>query len=153
MKNTLSTVHRTAAIMATLLIFSFFTSSLLVELFGTLHQVLVVKTAILYGVGILIVLMALTGITGAKLAPNVKKGPIARKKKRMPFVAMNGLLILLPAAIYLQHLASVGQFDVTFYSIQVIELIAGFINLSLMVMNIRDARTLKQSPRLKERKV
>lgn len=147
MKNTLSIIHRASAMMATLLIFSFFTSSLLVELFGDLHQVLAVKTIILYGVGVLIVLMALTGITGAKMAQNANKGPIGRKKKRMPFVAMNGLLILLPAAIYLQHLASIGQFDVTFYSIQAIELIAGFINLSLMVLNIRDARTLKKPTR------
>ncbi len=67
-----------------------------------------------------------------------KKGLVGAKKKRMPFVAANGLLVLLPAAIYLQHLASIESFDTTFYVIQAIELAAGFTNLTLMGLNIRD---------------
>ncbi|GAL35028.1 hypothetical protein JCM19240_3398 [Vibrio maritimus] len=82
--------------------------------------------------------MATAGITGAKLASKATKGVASAKKKRMPFVAANGLLVLLPAAIYLQHLASIGSFDTTFYVIQAIELVAGFTNLTLMGLNIRD---------------
>ena len=77
-------------------------------------------------------------VTGNKMAPKVKDGFIGSKKKRMPIVALNGLLVLLPAALYLNHLATAGQFDTWFYSIQAIELLAGGVNLSLMALNIRD---------------
>jgi len=145
MKKSILHIHRIAAICAFLMIFTFFSSTLLVELFGDHQAVLTVKTAILYAIWILIPTMAITGITGAKLAPNANSGPVAKKKKRMPIIAMNGLLILCPAAIYLQHLASIGQFGVTFYSVQVIELFAGLTNLTLMALNIRDGLNMKRA--------
>jgi hypothetical protein len=60
------------------------------------------------------------------------------EKKRMPFMGLNGLLVLLPAAIVLNEWAGDGLFDVRFYTLQGIELIAGAANLALMSMNIRD---------------
>lgn len=79
------------------------------------------------------------------MAPKVKSGvgPIGRKKKRMPIIALNGLLILLPCAIYLNVLASQGLFNQLFYLIQGVELIAGSINLTLMALNIRDVLNMK----------
>ncbi|HHB1596165.1 TPA: hypothetical protein ACN976_004352 [Vibrio campbellii] len=144
MKKTLSLVHRISSMTAYMFIMSFFTSTVFVELFGDQQAIVAVKTYISYAIWAVVPLMAAAGITGAKMAPKVKKGPIAAKKKRMPFVAMNGVLILVPAAIYLHHLAQLGQFDTTFYVIQVVELLAGFTNLTLMTLNIRDARALKQ---------
>ena len=60
----------------------------------------------------------------------------------MPFIAVNDLVILLPAAFYLQFKAANGVFDSTFYAIQVLELIAGATNLILMGLNIRDGRAM-----------
>ena len=133
-------IHRFAAISALLLIMSFFTSTVMVELFAGYAATLAVKTYILYGIALMVPMMATAGITGAKMAGKVKKGPLVSKKKRMPFIALNGLLILLPSAIYLQHLASIGQFDGTFYTVQAIELVAGFSNICLMLLNVRDGR-------------
>ena len=56
----------------------------------------------------------------------------------MPFIAANGLLILLPAAIFLDHWATAGTFDTKFYIVQGVELAAGAINLTLMGLNMRD---------------
>ncbi|MDN3682968.1 hypothetical protein QWZ04_21935 [Vibrio tapetis subsp. quintayensis] len=140
----IANVHRIAAMTAFFMIFSFFSSSLLVELFGDHHAILTVKTSIMYAMGLLIFVMALTGITGTKLAPNARGGVIGRKKKRMPLIAMNGLLILVPSAIYLQHLASQGQFGTVFYSVQALELVAGSINLVLMGLNIKDGLKMKK---------
>jgi len=151
MKNMITTLHKSAAILAFLLILSFFISSLFVELFGRHEDIVLVKTMIFYGIWVLIPTMAVTGITGAKMAPKVKSGPIASKKKRMPFIALNGLLILTPAAIYLHYLAKIGQFDGVFYGIQIVELIAGFTNLTLMALNIRDARKVKSKTRSTEK--
>lgn len=145
MKKAILHIHRIAAICAFIMIFTFFSSTLLVELFGDHQAVLTVKTAILYAIWILMPTMAITGITGEKLAPNANSGPVAKKKKRMPVIAMNGLLTLFPAAIYLQHLASIGQFDVIFYSVQAIELLAGLANVTLMALNIRDGLNMKRA--------
>jgi hypothetical protein len=64
------------------------------------------------------------------------------KKKRMPFIAANGLIILIPCAILLDSWASQGLLDARFYLVQGLELVAGGTNLVLMGMNIRDGLTL-----------
>ena len=69
------------------------------------------------------------------------------KKKRMPFIAANGLLVLVPCAIFLNRWAAAGSFDTTFYVVQTIELIAGPINLVLMALNVRDG--LRMAGRLR----
>ncbi|WP_236701278.1 hypothetical protein [Thalassomonas viridans] len=88
--------------------------------------------------------MAITGITGFKLAPNAKAGVIGEKKKRMPFIALNGILVLIPSAFYLKSLALSGSFGTSFYVVQAIELMAGFINISLMSLNFRDGLSIKK---------
>ena len=60
------------------------------------------------------------------------------KKTRMPVIALNGLLILVPAAWFLASKAAAGEFDNTFYAVQAIELVAGAANLTMMGLNIRD---------------
>lgn len=60
----------------------------------------------------------------------------------MPINAANGLLILLPSAIYLQGRVAAGTFDSVFYTVQGIELLAGAVNITLMGLNIRDARRM-----------
>lgn len=132
-------IHLIAAFTATLCIATFFTSTLLVELFGTHETIAVVKNLIVMpGLFILIPAMAITGATGFTLS-KVKSGKIVKKKlKRMPFIAANGLLVLLPAAIMLNLWAASGLFDSRFYIVQGIELMAGAVNLTLMSLNIRD---------------
>lgn len=67
---------------------------------------------------------------------------VALKNKRMPFIAANGLLVLMPCAIVLNQWASAGIFDTRFYFVQLIELIAGATNLALMGLNMRDGLRL-----------
>ena len=64
----------------------------------------------------------------------------------MRIVAANGLLVLLPSAFVLASWASTGRFDGIFYALQGVELLAGAVNFSLLVMNMRDG--LKHSGRL-----
>lgn len=143
-------IHRIAAITATICIATFFLSSIIVELFGTHESIALVKNLIVMpGVFILIPAMAITGATGFALSKS-RRGPlIANKKKRMPFVAANGMLILLPCAIFLDRWAAAGSFDSMFYIVQVIELFAGATNLTLMGLNIRDG--LKMSGKLRSK--
>ncbi len=65
----------------------------------------------------------------------------------MPFIAANGLLVLVPCAIVLNRWAASGSFDTAFHALQAIELIAGAINLTLMGLNARDG--LRMTRRLR----
>ena len=138
--------HLTAAVIATLCIATFFTSSILVELLGTHESIATVKRLIVMpGLFILIPAIAMTGGTGFVLSNNRKGRLVENKKKRMPFIAANGILILLPAAIFLNQWASSGLFDTRFYIVQGLELLAGALNLTLMGMNIRDGLRMSGS--------
>ena len=91
--------------------------------------------------------MALVGGTGFSASKNRKGQLIAYKKKRMPFIAVNGLLILTPCAIFLSLWATAGVFDTRFYTVQGIELLAGATNMTLMGLNMRDG--LKMTGKLR----
>ncbi|MCG9695037.1 hypothetical protein L1D55_25585 [Vibrio sp. Isolate22] len=137
-------IHRIAALTATLCVATFFTSTLLVELFGTLESVKLVKSMIVFpGLFILVPAIAITGATGAAMAKKRKGKIVERKSKRMPIIAFNGIVILIPAAYFLNQWASLGEFDSVFYGVQVLELIAGATNLTLMSLNIMDGRKFR----------
>ena len=136
-------IHRSSAILATLCIGTFFVASIVVELFGNPQMITTVKHLIVFpGLFILVPSIALTGGTGFSLAGKRKGGLMDTKKKRMPLIAANGLLILVPSAIFLNYLASKQDFTLLFYLIQGLELIAGGVNLALMSLNMRDGLIL-----------
>ncbi len=132
-------IHPVAAIIATLCIATFFTSTILVELFGSHESIAMVKSLIVVpGLFILVPAIAAAGGTGFVLAKNRKGRLLESKKRRMPFIAANGLLILMPAAIFLDQWATSDSFNTSFYFVQALELAAGAVNLTLMGANIRD---------------
>lgn len=137
-------IHVAVSLIATLCIASFFTSTLIVELFGSEDQIAMIKNLILMpGLLILIPAMAAIGGTGFALSKRRNDPLVDSKKKRMPFIAANGILVLIPCAIFLEQWASAGAFDTKFYIVQSIELLAGITNLSLMGLNIRDGLRLR----------
>lgn len=132
-------VHFTAGLLATLAIATFFLSTVIVELFGSHEAVATVKALIVMpGLFILVPAIAATGGSGFFLSKSRRGRLVETKKKRMPFIAANGLLVLIPCAIFLNRWASAGAFDNTFYLVQGFELLAGAVNLTLMGLNIRD---------------
>jgi hypothetical protein len=139
MKNRL---HLACALLAFFLILSFFTSTIISEAFGNDTIVATIKRMIVYGLWILVPALAITGVTGWLLAKSRAGKLVSIKKRRMPFIAANGIIVLVPAAIYLDHLAAAGEFDTTFYLVQGIELLVGGANLVLMSLNIIDGLQL-----------
>ncbi len=137
-----TTIHAFAGITAFLLILTFFTSTVAVELSGNEEAIASVKRWIVYGLFALVPAIAITGAMGAVLAKNTISNLTSTKKKRMPIIAANGIAILIPAAIYLDHLAAAGDFGTAFYLVQTLELLAGATNLTLMALNIRDGLRL-----------
>ncbi|HSA62635.1 MAG TPA: hypothetical protein VLE03_10390 [Nitrospiraceae bacterium] len=142
--------HLIAGLLATLMIATFFLSTLLVELFGSHDAVATVKRLIvLPGLFILVPAIAATGGSGFYLGKARHGRLVDAKKKRMPFIAANGLLVLIPCAIFLNRWAAAGEFDTAFYTVQALELLAGTANLTLMGLNIRDG--MEMSGRFRSR--
>ena len=140
--------HLIAGILAPLCIATFFVSTVLVELFGSHEAVARLKSLIVMpGLWILIPALVAAGGSGAFLSKTRGGRLVDAKKKRMPFIAANGLLVLVPCAIVLNRWAAAGSFDSTFYMVQAAELLAGAVNLTLMGMNVRDG--LRMAGRLK----
>jgi hypothetical protein len=147
----LRTIHLLAGLLATLTIATFFSTTLLVELFGAHAAVASVKHLIVFpGLFVLVPAIAATGATGFVLSKTRPGRLVEAKMKRMPFIAANGLLVLLPAAILLDSWASQGAFDHWFYLVQAVELLAGATNLALMGLNIRDGLKLSGHLRPKQ---
>jgi hypothetical protein len=140
--------HLIAGLLAPLCIATFFLSTILTELFGSHAAVAQLKLLIVTpGLWIMVPLMAAAGGSGMLLARSRKGRLVDAKKRRMPFIAANGLLVLVPCAIVLNRWAAAGSFDTAFYVVQAIELVAGATNLALMGLNARDG--LRMAGRLR----
>ncbi|WP_218021098.1 hypothetical protein [Nocardia crassostreae] len=126
--------------MATIL--TFWLSTVATELTGSEHAVTTVKQTIPWALPILVLALAVTGASGFRLADHSADPVILAKKRRMPIIAANGLLILVPCAITLSILARRDQFGAVFYCIQALELLVGATNIVLMSLNIRDGLQL-----------
>ncbi|WP_430449679.1 hypothetical protein [Rhodophyticola sp.] len=136
------TIHPIAGSIALLTILTFWVSTALSELFASASVVTTVKTLIPWGFAILIPALAAVGISGFRLTKK-RRGPLVdEKRKRMPFIAANGILILIPSALYLSFKAQAGAFDMSFYTVQAVELIAGAVNIALLGLNMRDGLRL-----------
>ncbi|WP_349360943.1 hypothetical protein [Stappia sp.] len=142
--------HRSAGALAFLLIASFWLSTVVSELFGSHATVAAVKQTILYAMIVLIPALAVTGATGFSLAGGRGGGRVDAKRRRMPFIAANGILILVPSAVFLAMKAQAGSFDTSFYAVQAVELVAGAVNLTLIGRNIADG--LAMTGRLRRRR-
>lgn len=137
------TIHIVAGVTALLTISTFWTSTILSELFGSHDTIIVVKTSVLWGMLVLIPAMATAGATGNILGKGWRLPEVARKTKRMKIIAANGILILLPSAVFLAMRAQAGQFDMIFYTVQALELIAGATNITLLSLNMKDGMSLR----------
>lgn len=142
-------IHPVAGGVALTTIVVFWTATLLSEALGPPAAVVAVKTAIPWGFLVLIPAMAAAGGSGMLLARS-RRGPlVAAKQCRMRLAALNGLLVLVPSALFLAARARAGTFDAAFYAVQALELAAGAVNMALLGRSLRDG--LRISGRLASR--
>jgi hypothetical protein len=139
----LKMIHPLAGAIALLTIAIFWLSTALSELFASRMIVVAVKTLIPWGFLLLIPALAAAGGSGLVLAKGRRAGLIGAKIKRMPFIAANGLLILVPSALFLAYKARAAEFDASFDSVQALELVAGATNIVLLSLNMRDGLRMK----------
>ena len=137
--------HVGAAVTAIVLVASFQLATVVVEIFGRLDDIQRVKTAIVWGLWLLIPSAMVAGITGRLLSGAATSPALQAKVGRMKWIALNGLLVLLPCAMYLQDKAASGALDGLYWSVQALELVMGLVNLSLLLANGRQGRRLAQT--------
>ena len=131
-------LHGAAGAVAMLTIATFWIATVLVEIFGDFETIWTIKQDILWGMLVLIPALIITGASGFRLAAKRGGRLVDNKKKRMPIIAVNGLIVLVPSAIFLASRASSGDFGAWFYAVQTLELIVGAVNFVLLGMNMRD---------------
>ncbi|MFC9475988.1 hypothetical protein ACFTS5_27705 [Nocardia sp. NPDC056952] len=131
-------IHPVAGAVGLLTVLTFWTSTVVSELSGSTAAIVAVKLAIPWALPILVLALAITGGTGFRLAGKSAMPALLAKKRRMPFIAGNGLLVLIPSAITLAVLAGRAEFGPLFYGVQALELFAGATNIVLMSLNARD---------------
>ena len=136
-------VHPVAGVLALLTIATFWLSTAFSELFGSQALVTSVKTAIPWGLLLLIPALAAAGSSGFFLAKGRRAALIETKRKRMPIIAANGIGILIPSALYLASKARAAEFDTVFYAVQTLELISGAANILLLGRNMLDGFKMK----------
>ena len=139
-------VHAFAGALALLTICIFWGATVISELFGDASAIAAVKNGILVGMLVLIPAMAIAGASGFSLGKGWKSQAVERKKRRMKIVAVNGLLVLVPSAVFLAWKAGAGEFDAVFVVVQAIELAAGAVNVTLLALNMRDGLALRRKP-------
>ena len=140
----LKIVHPVAGSVALLTIATFWLSTVISELSGSQALIASVKTTIPWGFLLLIPALAAAGGTGVLMSKGSRVGLVGTKFKRMPFIAGNGILVLIPSALFLASKASAGEFDTNFYLVQALELVAGGVNITLLGLNMRDGLKLKR---------
>lgn len=137
-------LHAVLGLGALLCVAAFWSATLISELFLGPQAVAVIKHAIVQGLWLMIPLMAGAGISGGVLSRR-RSGRIARRKAlRMRFVAANGLLVMLPCALFLDGRAAAGDAGAGFYIVQGLELAVGALQLALLGLNLRDGIRLSR---------
>lgn len=137
-------IHPLAGVIAMLTIATFWFSTVISELLGSQALVVSVKTAIPWGFLLLIPALAATGGSGFVLAKGRRGAELIEVKlRRMRIIAANGILILIPSALFLAFKAAGGELDTLFYAVQGLELLAGATNIALLTLNMRDGLKIK----------
>lgn len=139
--------HAAAGTLAMMLVSAFLAGSVYAELTFDTTLIADVKRLILYGLCLLIPAMAVTGASGFSLGRGRPGGIVDAKRNRMLVIAANGLLVMLPSAIWLDMQASERAFGMAFFVVQFIEIAGGLVQFYLLGRNFRDG--LKLSGRLR----
>ena len=132
-------IHLAAAVGAVAMIVTFLISSAVTELIGTAGQVHTLRHDIMLGLPLLIACLATVALTGRRLGGRSKAPVVRRKQRRMQLIAAAGLVVLVPCAVVLNYRA-MGALEIT-------ELVAGTLNLTLLGLNFRDGRSLTRRRR------
>lgn len=142
----MKTLHRWAAFVALLCLATFWSATVISLLLGDAALAAGVKRGIAWGLLVLVPAMAALGASGYVPARHRMNATLRRKMMRMRIAAANGVLLLVPAALWLAWRASSGRWESPYAAVQALELAAGALNVALIVRNAREGRRLARVP-------
>jgi hypothetical protein len=148
-KPLLARIHIAAAAAGLVVITTFLVSSAVTDLIGGAVDIRVLRHGILLGLPLLIACLATAALTGRRLAGGSRSAVVRRKQRRLQAVAAAGILVLVPCALILNHLAAAPS-GWMFHALEITEISFGTLNLSLLALNFRDGRRMthhRRSPR------
>jgi hypothetical protein len=146
-RSSLVRTHLAAAVGALALITAFMLSSTVTELIGNAADVHTLRQWIVLGLPLLVGCLAAAALTGRRLARKSRVAIIRRKQRRMQIVAAAGIAVLVPCALILDGLTAGASNGGVVRALEITELLAGALNLTLLVLNFRDGRGLTRRPR------
>ena len=133
-------IHVIAALVATFTIAAFLALALGSELMP--QHLAGIRRGIAWGLLVLVPALVATGLSGHHLARGHRGRLVTDKLQRMQLVAINGLVVLLPSALWLAYRADAGQVEGMFRVVQLLEMAAGATNFCLLLHNLRDGLRL-----------
>jgi len=137
--------HFIAGIIVLIILSSFWVSLITADFFLGHEAVAQVRLGIVYALILLIPSMIAVKVTGAKIGvTRMSDIRVQQKKKRATWMAINGVLIMVPAAFFLNYKASSGEFDTVFYIVQGIELFVGSFQYYFVLKNFRMGMLLRK---------
>ncbi len=143
-RSSLVRVHLTAAAGAVTLITTFLVSSAVTELAGNAADVHSLRRWIVFALPLLVGCQAAAALTGRRLARKSRAAVIRRKQRRMQVVAALGIVVLVPCALILDALTAGPSAGAVVSGLVLTEMLAGVINLTLLLLNVRDGRSLSR---------
>ena len=135
-------IHAGAGLLSLLLILSFWVMTLVSWVIYDPIFMHLVKDAIIMVFFALIPVLMITGISGFWLAREKPGQLVNVKMRRMRLIALNGIFILFPSALYLANYPYAGLEDLDYMLISLLELAVGLMNIVLLVLNLRDGLKL-----------
>ncbi|MGR3376621.1 hypothetical protein [Salipiger abyssi] len=146
-RSSLVMIHGASGATALLVIASFWSLAFVSEFFAAPGTVILLRQIILYALPLLVLALASAGASGARLAGRSKAPQIVAKMGRMRVAALNGLLVLIPSAVFLGLRAQAGDLSGAFGYVQLLELCAGALNIVLLGLNMRAGMAMKARKR------
>jgi hypothetical protein len=150
-RSSLVRTHLAAAVGALALITTFLLSSAITELIGNAADVHRLRQWIVIGLPLLVGCLAAAALTGRCLARKSRAAVIRRKQRRMQIVAAVGIVVLVPCALILDVMTAGALNGGVASALKITEILAGALNLTLLVLNFRDGRGLTRRPRPAQR--
>ena len=146
-RSRITTLHSAGGAIALLTIAAFWLSALTAELALGPEATRTVRLIIVGALPILIAALATAGATGNRLAGRSKAPIVRRKLLRMKVTALNGLLVLVPSALFLGWKAWAHDFGGAFATVQRVELLTGALNVALLGLNMHDGLRMRRAKR------
>jgi hypothetical protein len=142
-RSTVLRIHLGASLATIVIVSAFLVGSAAVEAFGDEGDIRAAKGWILRMLVVLIPTIAAAGVSGRRLAGRSRAAVVKRKLRRMKTIGATGVLVLVPCAITLERLAAQDDFGLAFATLQTVEVLGGTLNLTLLVLNLRDGMALR----------